>query len=50
VPGNRDFFDKKVSMASNREISSTEKLLTVIRGKAKAAPEEETPYRPVVPK
>lgn len=37
-------------MASNREISSTEKLLNVIRGKAKAAPEEETPYRPVVPK
>jgi Tfp pilus assembly PilM family ATPase len=37
-------------MASNREISSTEKLLNVIRGKAKAAPEEEPSYKPVVPK
>ncbi len=38
-------------MASNREISSTEKLLNVIRGKAKAAPEEEpSSYRPVAPK
>jgi len=37
-------------MASNREISSTEKLLNVIRGKAKAAPDAEPSYRPVVPK
>ena len=37
-------------MASNREISSTEKLLNVIRGKAKAASEDEPSYKPVVPK
>ncbi|HQK49237.1 MAG TPA: hypothetical protein PK311_08665, partial [Syntrophales bacterium] len=37
-------------MASNREISSTEKLLNVIRGKAKAAPKEEPSYKPVAPK
>ena len=37
-------------MASNREISSTEKLLNVIRGKAKAAPKEEPSYKPVTPK
>jgi len=44
------FSDKKVSMASNREISSTEKLLNVIRGKAKTASDEEPSYKPVVPK
>ena len=37
-------------MASNREISSTEKLLNVIRGKAKTASDEEPSYKPVVPK
>src|SRR5512136_1403806 len=44
------FSYKKVSMASNREISSTEKLLNVIRSKAKTASEEEPSYKPVVPK
>jgi len=44
------FSHKKVSMASNREISSTEKLLNVIRGKAKTASDEEPSYKPVVPK
>jgi len=37
-------------MASNREISSTEKLLNVIRGKSKTASDEEPSYKPVVPK
>jgi Tfp pilus assembly PilM family ATPase len=37
-------------MASNREISSTEKLLNVIRGKAKTASDEGPSYKPVVPK
>lgn len=37
-------------MASNREISSTEKLLNVIRGKAKTASGEEPSYKPVTPR
>ena len=37
-------------MASNREISSTEKLLNVIRGKAKTASDEEPSYKPVAPR
>ncbi|HTZ39776.1 MAG TPA: pilus assembly protein PilM [Syntrophales bacterium] len=37
-------------MASNQDISSTEKLLNVIRGKAKAASEEEPSYKPVARK
>jgi Tfp pilus assembly PilM family ATPase len=42
--------DKKVNMTSNQEISSTEKLLNVIRSKTKAVSDGELSSKPAAPK